>query len=220
MSRLLFVVIVVVCVLPDRADAQWVGSYGDYYGYGGYGWGTTPEEAAYRGFAEALRARGEAQRAAADAALRYEEARSKYIENLGKWADTYSSLERQRIGARNLEKERRREELKRRLEVRRKLSESSRLSPSEFDPTTGFIKWPDALTTSLYKDDRQRLEELLTLQRYSRGRPDIAVECDRIILKLHARLSGQFKNLLPIQWTTANRFLRSLRGEVARLFRR
>tara|TARA_R110002072_G_scaffold303108_2_gene493907 strand:- start:88681 stop:89355 length:675 start_codon:yes stop_codon:yes gene_type:complete len=224
MSRLLTLTLLVTISLVTAARAQWNDSYAGYYGYGnyGYGWGTatTPQEAAYRGFAEALRARAEAQRAAADATLKYEEARSKYIDNQRKWADTYSSLERSRIGAKNLEKERRREELQRRLEIRRKLAARSRLSPAEFDPATGFIKWPDAIMTRPYVDDRQRLEELLVLQRYSRGRPEIAVETDKVVLKLQATLDRQFKSLHPSQWATANRFLRSLRSEVARLFRR
>jgi len=223
MSRLLtFMLLAVVFQLPTAVRAQRIDSYAGYYGYGGYGWGTatTPQEAAYRGFAEALRARAEAQRAAADAALKYEEARSQYIENQGKWADTYSSLERSRIGARNLKKERQREELRKRLEIRHKQAERSRMSPSEFDPTTGFVKWPDALTTGLYLKDRQRLEELLVLQRYSRGRPEVALESEKTVISMQATLDRQFKSLHPSQWIAANRFLRSLRSEVARLFRR
>jgi len=230
MSRLLLPILVaLICQLPSITQAQWGNSYADSYGYGaygygayGYGWGTatTPQEAAYRGFAEALRARAEAQRAAADTALKYEEARSKYIENRQKWADTYPSLERTRIGEQNLEKERRREKLRRRLEIRHAQAVRSRMSPSEFDPTTGFVKWPDALMAPTYLEHRQRLEELLVLQRYSRGRPEIAVESEKTVIAMQATLDREFKSLHPSQWMTANRFLRSLRREVARLFRK
>ena len=103
--------------------------------------------------------------------------------------DTYLARQRILIARRNREAEERRERARRLAEFRKsRPRDQHRLSPSEFDPTTGYVAWPDILLTDTYAKDRKRLEELLVLQRYTRGKPEIGVELVQVIDRMYERL--------------------------------
>lgn len=141
--------------------APWAMRYGYGYPYG-YG-GVTPYGDARRGMADLVRARGYATEQYSKALLNQEEARSKYLENQQKWLQMYH--ERRRLGEERQEQRNKeiRESRERYLAYLRS-QEPDRLSPSQLNPNSGKLDWPEALKASAYNTLRSDLEGLFTVR--------------------------------------------------------
>lgn len=137
------------------AQAYYRGGYPGY-GYGGGYHASTAAEGYARGMAEAVRAQGEKNLNDSRAAINREDARSKYLDNRVKAAETY--WERRKVYDKEMA-EQRYQEGQRRLDQRNRVM-LKELSPDQFNLTTGAVAWPGLLKDPSYNDFRKPLDEL------------------------------------------------------------
>ncbi len=131
---------------------------GNYY----YGAGYSPVEGVQRGFASVLRGAGEAAESFSRARINNEEARSKYIDNKMKWTEMYWKRKRFAEAQRAQDYY---EEQEKRLEwmASRRNRSPETLMPSQYNPQTGFIEWPEPLQDLAFADLRSAIEEQLQI---------------------------------------------------------
>lgn len=214
--------LVVTSASSSTADAQvrlrWFRSPFYYagvpYPYGRYGYRFTsnPIEGARYGMAEVIRARGQAYEARARGMINYEEARSKYLDNRKKWTETYWELKRMGEAERRKEFE----ETRARQEAYLAAKGSSyppRLSPSELDPTTGKIYWPEPLTADIYAELREELEELFVLRAYTGSSRRYGAEIHEKARAMQGLLKEQIRSMPTGEYIAARNFLESLAFE-------
>jgi len=218
---LLVVSLLGLCWLP--ADAQvyrgpgvrWyvpggVGpAYG--YGYGGYG-ATTPAQGYMQGMSEVIRAQGEANKSTAEARIANEQARSAYIDNQKKWAETYYAKRKMYEQAQDEQRARDREQRDRYLASQRRTA-PPRLNRSQFDAVTGFIDWPTTLTGDAYADQRKKVEELLVARKYTGTTDESANELRSLVRSMQAELRGHINDMPANDYLAARRFLEGLYHE-------
>lgn len=177
-----------------------------------YGFSSTPVEAARRGLADVIRARGEAYERTTRGLANYEEARSTYIENRRKWQQAY----RQRQQEAEAERRRKFREKREAWEKYRETKGSSyppRLSPDELDPTTGKIYWPDALQTENYAELRRELQELLLLRAQAGSSRAYASEIHEKARAMLRKLKDHVREMPAPEYIAARNFLESLAWE-------
>ena len=187
--------------------------YGRPAVYGGYPtYSSTPMEGAGYGVSEVIRARGEAAESASRAINNVEDARSKYMDNVTKWTRTY--WERKRTGEAELAKDR-----DKRLAARdtylssRKPASLPRLGPSQLDPATGRLDWPDALMDDQYMKSRTKLEELFLLRAHTSTTTDLTREIHAAADDMRFQLKRNIRKLRPNEYIAARKFLDGLAYE-------
>jgi hypothetical protein len=183
------------------------------YPYGAYGnFSSTAMEGAQRGMADMLRARGQAEESRAKAMIDYEEARSKYIDNKAKWTKT--KLERQRMAqaARQEHYAKKRATREKYLAAKR-TSTTTRLSPSQLDPTSGKVYWPDALKDDKYAGQRNELDELFVLRAHIGTTPDLSSRVHETARKMQSKLKGDIRKIPAHEYIAARKFLDGLARE-------
>jgi hypothetical protein len=189
------------------------GLYGGY-GYGGYGWGGGGTAAANyaQGMSQVIRAQGQYNKDTAESKIKYEEARTKYIDNQKKWSETYFAMreENQAKQAAKFEKSRYSQET---------LTQAARsgipkpLSGQAYDPISGRVTWPETLQTSEYAETRKDVEQLLELRASTSsngGSGGYSAKIHENIEKMIAILKGNIHNLPTHDYISARKFLDSL----------
>jgi len=148
-----------------------------------------------------------------NAALKYEETRSKYIDNRLKWQKAYyemTSNYQTHVEERNT----------RQVAVRDQWLENrtsgapARLSPSQFKPSTGNITWPEALQGDDFAADRKRIEELFELRAHSSGGTHVSHEIRLKADDMLTSLKQHVTEIAPNEYVSARKFLDSLSYEV------
>lgn len=185
-----------------------------YGGYGGYGYGGvgTAFSAQENARANTIRAQGEYNVMNTAAMSNYEDARSKYIDNLDKWTQVYS--ERQRALAAQKEADREaalaaRERAKE-FQASRPPSGPPRLTTSQLDPSTGRIQWPTALMTASFEGQRKSLDTLFEIRVHTSTNPDLASKVDKAVSEMKDSLRAKIREIPSQDYLEARRFLDSL----------
>lgn len=181
------------------------GGYGYVWPYYGYG---------YRryGLADIIRARSQAAKNYAEAQIRYQQARSKYIDNQKKWLETYYERKRLAEAARRA----RIEERKARAKRSRLLSKPEphpRLSADELDPNTGKLTWPVLLRKSEFAASRKRLEELFELRLQTGMTPDLTKKIYARAQEMRVKLIDKVRTVSGREYIDARRFLERMAHE-------
>jgi len=155
--------LVALCFLDaDAADAQWVGPYGGYRGYGSYyplnyGGGTVAGSYA-TGMGSLIRAQGAYNEMTAQAAQSAQAAYSMALDNRLKAAQTYDEL--QRLNRQRVAEQKQRES---EIWVRNvPPPKRPRLTTSQLDPVTGEINWNPLLLDPKFQTYRDQLQALFT----------------------------------------------------------
>lgn len=216
--------IAVVCLQLQPADAQfvgrarvgvrgvgvspWVYGGGGYrhrygYGYGGYGYGNSAG-GELMGLSTVIRA-------SSDSMLKYEETRSKYIDNRVKWQKAYydmTSSYQKHVEEKNAKES----AIRDKYLANRPSGAPARLSASQFDDVTGQVAWPSALQADSFGAARHRVEQLLE-QRARAGGPETSRELRHEISGMLVSLKDQISDFPPADYISARKFLDSLTYE-------
>lgn len=204
--------------------------YSPWYGYGGGyytgnwgGWGDTQSSL--------IRAQGQAQLDKSKSMVNYEEARSQYLDNQKKLADTYvarqkaqraynqerAAMEKEQAEKRDAEMQKRKEQ----NEARRKSGQpvyyeagftdsGATLSATQLNPATGKISWPEALMSSEYAASREKMQQLFTLRDSTGATSEISQEIYTEAQKMKSQLRGNIREMLPNDYLSARRFIEGL----------
>jgi hypothetical protein len=180
-----------------------------------HGWwyhGSTAAESYLRGVAAVTRARGEYNLMTSQASIYNEEARRLSLENHTRTVQTYYDGRKMNREARAAERGPRatQEDLTRLA----KTAAPSRLNDTQFNPATGRIAWPAALRGDEYAAHRAEIEALF-VQRASSGSigPQQRDHVGQATGTMLVLLKGQIRELSPMEYSTARRFLESLTYE-------
>lgn len=188
--------------------------FGMGYGLGGYGWGGgwgggTAYGNAAQGMSQMIRAQGEYNKDTAESYIKYEDARTKYIDNQKKWTETFFAM-REQNQAKQAEKFEKNRHSAETLTLAARSGVPRPLSTEAFDPVTGRITWPDALMASDYAALREDVEHQLELRTTTSGGGQYAMKLREDIEKMIALLKSQIQNLPTHDYITARKFLDSL----------
>ena len=187
-------------------------SRGNYGNYPQYGYSSTRAEGVGRGMADVIRSRGESAESVSRATINREEARSKYIDNQLKWAETYQK--RKAMGREQRDRRSAEERVKRDHWLStRKSNLPPRLGPSQLDPVTGKINWPVTLLGKDYAEQRSILEELFVIRAHTSANPEMAQRVHTASRKMQDVLKAYIRDIPPQQYIASRTFLDSLGRE-------
>lgn len=179
---------------------------GPYSGTGAYGQGTgTP-------LADVIRADGEFTLNRASSALTYEEARSRYIDNILKWQNAYFTYRRQGQGVRASRAQEQRAVRDRWL-ASGVTTGPARLTSTQLDPTTSRLYWPKLLQEPAFAAGREKLEQLFELRSTSRDSAGVSAEIRETARAMQAQLKLAIRDAVPSDYLEARRFLDSVAAE-------
>jgi hypothetical protein len=143
--------------------------------------------------------------------LIYEEARSKYIDNMRKWTREYARM-------REAAEMYRREKLARERhspEALAKAAELPRLSREQYDPVTGALMWPDALKGDEFAAERQEIEQLFEWYARTSQRADAATRIRELTDEMSEHLRNNIDSLTATDFVAARKFLDAMEATVA-----
>ncbi|QDU09589.1 hypothetical protein [Gimesia aquarii] len=204
---------------------RWYGGgyYGGYYGRGYYG--------GWNDGSSLVRAQGQALVDRSKAMVNYEDARSKYIDNQKKVAETYVARQKAQREAIQLQSQineerakQRQAALDRQAEKNRKMRESglspylnasasqdkATLTASQFNPATGKINWPESLMGEEYKASREKIQELFSLRNSTGVTSTLSQQISDEAQVMKNILRGQIRNMLPNDYLSARGFIEGL----------
>jgi len=189
------------------ANGVYRGAYNPWWGYGG---GTTAYGNYQRGMADVMRARGQYDLNRAKAAKEYEDARSKYIDNQTKWLEEYN--QRKRIGEaqRQQEQAAKRETINRGRSARAAAHSQELPVPSQIDPDTGQIDWPDVLQEPRYAAGTKQLDTLLKQWADGQNEATLAPQVEVAAEQLQSQLHANIRDYPANDFIAADRLLTSL----------
>lgn len=195
-----------------------VGGFGLGYGMGGYGgygyggWGG----AAYGGvaannmqaYSQVIRANGQWKKDTAEADIKYEEARSKYIDNKEKWVKTWQEMREQyqTKKADDLERQKHSPEV---LTAAARSGRPTPLSAESLDPITGKIHWPEVLQSDDYAAPRQALDQLFEVRSQAAG-SGTSIKINETTSQMLEILRSNIQNVPTGEYLVARKFLESL----------
>ena len=213
MMRFLLIVGALTLV-PNLADAQYYGGYG---GYGG-GWidnrASTPAESYARGMADVIRSSGAANLLNSEAASRYEDARSKNLDNRVKYAETYYEKRRIHDAYMSEQTEKTREYLYRRAERGPSIE---RLTPAELDPVSGKVSWPLVLRDEPFDAYRKKLDAAFSQRETSLGAigTQAYIDIQETISAMEAELKQRIRDYPSAEYLKARDLLKRLAYEAS-----
>lgn len=182
---------------PPQSVVQYSG--GDYHA-------STAEEGIANGFANIVRSAGQANLSNAQAASEAERARQAYIQNRALATQTYFDMRRMNAQYRN---ETRRKPLSQEQYIRlAKEAAPDRLSPSDLDPFSGKIQWPQQLQSDTYAKHREQLESLY--QQRARGNLQTYQDIKLACANFNAALKANLNSMSPMDFVRAKNFIDSL----------
>lgn len=200
-------------VVPYRVNLG-VGPFGaGVYPYGyNYGGGYSPVEGYQRGMADVIRARGQAAENLARARLNAEQARSQYIKNQKEWTEVYWERKRRAEAelAKDYAEDRKRRE--RWLKAKRGRKPET-LPPSQYDPQSGTLQWPDALQEPVYAELRRQIEAELELQAET-GTTSNTPKIRQLADEMKGLLKNRIDDMSPNQYIASRKFLDRLENQV------
>lgn len=187
------------------ATASWFMPYG--YGYGSAG--TTAAQSYMLGMSQVIRAQGEANVNNSAAAINYEQARGAYIENSKKWTEAY--YQRKELYQKSeADKAARARQSRDNYLASLKTAPSQSLAPSQLDPVTGHILWPEALAGDAYAAQRRKVEELVQIRRYTGMTELLAQQLSMVARDMQSELRMHISEMPANAYLAARKFLDGL----------
>jgi hypothetical protein len=163
-------------VFAPAADAQYIdvnayhrpytpyGAVGAYgyggYGYGAYGAGTTAGGSMATGMGNYIRSQGAYNQMTAAAMKDVQKAKSMELDNKLKASQTYEQM--REVNQRYVDEKKAREKAAYASNV--PPPKRPRLTPSQLDPVTGEIRWPQVLMAPQFAPYREKLQTLFTMR--------------------------------------------------------
>lgn len=190
------------------ANGMYGGAYNAYGGWGGGG--TTAAESYQRGMADVMRARGEYDYYRAKASKEYEDARSVYIDNQTKWLAAYNQRKRMGQAQRQQEQAERRDAINRGRSARAAAREQDLPVPSQIDPDTGQVDWPDVLQEPRYSEETEKLNSLLGRWAAGEDASILAPEVVKAAEMLQSQLHTNIRDYPANDFIDADRLLTSI----------
>lgn len=207
-----FMLAVAVAFIAGQVSAQssGYGSYGGgggYYGpYGGAYTASTAEEGMANGFANVIRSAAQANLTNAQAATQAQDAVTKYLDNRTLATQTYFNMRQMNSQYRAAE---RGKPLSMEQYVRLAKQEApDRMSPSQLDPFTGQIQWPQQLMGASFAPLRTKLEALYKQRALGDLQTYAAIK--EACAAMSAELTRNIKQMAPMDFVVARNFVDSL----------
>jgi hypothetical protein len=199
---------VTVTPVPAVAPGSWGGS-GYSSGGSAYGAGSTAFGSAAAGMSDWVRSRGQANLLNSEASINLEAARRADMENNAIAAQGYfegrlmnNAYRAQLASPRATEAD---------LIRYAKQSLPKTLSPSELDPVTGEINWPELLADNLYQADRQKLERMFAYRvKLGQLSREQRMELEQVAQNMQAVLKKNINAYAPQEYVDAKKFLEQL----------
>ncbi len=180
-----------------------------------WGWGpsyhsSTAAESYQRGFADVVRSAGAANLMNSAAMKNVEDARSKYIDNRLQATQTYFEMKRINKDYRDANAAPR--PTSEQLHRLAKQQTPGTLPPTDLDPVTGAIAWPEVLTTDVYAPYRESLEALYADRASTGGQVGYEQyqQIRKTVNEMQDELKGHINDMPPQVFSQANAFLKKL----------
>lgn len=185
------------------------GGYG--YGYGGYGlggWGgaQTPISAGLTGMGNLVRAEGAYNEASAKSLVYQEQAREKYLENQKIAIANRQTLQRA-SAARNAEQAAENKAARAKAEAFESTHRTPPMMPSEYNATTGQIRWPDILKAPEYDGPRGEIDGLFKSGMKTESAAETAAKVQTAVGHMKDTLRGQITSIPLNEYSECRRFL-------------
>jgi hypothetical protein len=198
-------------LLASRAaNAQQLAFSPWWIGAGSYGGGTADGNFLF-GMSQVIRAQGDYNLQTATGLVNYEEARSRYIENVNKWTQAYFQMRE----ANQSYQIQTRERNKHSPQALAKAAEIPQLGRDELDPVTGKLHWPDALMSDQFAKYRDEIDHLFELRAVTSLRADAAAKLRAATQEMTEILRSNIDNLTVADFVAARKFLDRLEASVA-----
>jgi hypothetical protein len=198
--------------VPAPYAPGYVGPWGrPYHGYHA----STAAESFMRGAASLTRAHGAYNLMSSQAAINYQHATSQGLDNFKKNAETYFDVREINRAAR--EKERGPRPTQETLARLARQTAPGRLDAEQLDAATGSVAWPAALQGEQFAPYRAQIEKLLSEGAAeggmgAAGRQQIKYTTGAMLVVL----KSQIREMPPMEYSGAKRFLESLAYEAQR----
>lgn len=197
------------------------GGGGGFGGGGGWGWGgwngvgSTAAGSYYTGLGNAIRSQGQFNLDTSAAAINMTEAERRRIENSKQWTETF--FEKRRINQAYRDSQRRPAGNSETWVRLAQAGTPQRLSPSELDPVTGRINWPQGLLNEVYAAERQKVDELFADRALAHGAigPQAHSQIATSINAMLATLKSLIRQYETNQYIATRNFLNSLNFEAS-----
>src|SRR5258708_20593770 len=192
------------------ANAQQVAISPWWFGGGNYGGGTVDGNF-LSGLSQVIRAQGDYNAETAAGLVSFEDARSRYIDNVNKWTQAYFQMREAnqsfQIQMRELNKHS--------PQALAKAAEVPQLGRDELDPVTGKLNWPDALMSDQFAKYRDEIDHLFELRAVTSLRADAAAKLRVATQDMTEMLRSNIDNLTVADFVAARKFLDRLESSVA-----
>ena len=206
------------CVQAGSAEAQF------YYGFGGYGAGTTPIGGALAGAGISMMGAGQFMQGAGQfnalsgqAAISYQQAYSMAIDNRLKYEQAYFPSRRNNASARAEMAGMRPHYSPEQYAADNHARTPGRLLPSEWYPSAGVFNWPKTLANDEFGDDRTRIEALFVARDAEPSAAGLGTANYREIKQAITMMSDHLHSLIhemsPDEYIPSSKFLKSLEFE-------
>src|SRR5579872_3279977 len=192
-----------VAVAPVVTGMPWFAGGG--YGY--YGGGTAAGNY-FMGLAQVIRAEGQYNAMTAQGMVSYEEARSKYIDNVNRWTQAYFQM-REANDAYQRQKFARTKHSRETLAMVAASDVPLRLSSYDLDPISGKINWPAPLLEAQYDGLRSDLDQLFAT-RATTSQTGTSAPIHEDIRQLRDALRSNIETMPANDYIAARKFLDSL----------
>jgi hypothetical protein len=179
--------------------------------YGGWGTGgvTTAAGSAMNGMASAISARGDANLANSAAAMNLTQAQSQEIQNRQQATNTYFELRETNKAAQDAE--RGPNPTMQQLVSAAREGLPAALSPSQMDPVTGKVNWPDVLQADEFQSQRAQVDQLMA-KLASHGSLSYTDRSSvrQVVEAMYHQMNAEIRQLTPQDYMTGRKFLNSL----------
>lgn len=183
------------------------------YPWGGYYHAATEAESVANGMSNVIASAGQANLLNSAAARNYEEARSRALDNRLKATSTYFEL--RRMNREYVAAERGPKPSSEQMFRLARERAPDRLNSNQLDPLTGRIYWPVILEQDVYREYREKLDELFGVRAKYHGQigPEQYLELQHTARSLEAELKARIKEYTPMDYSNAKKVIESLAYE-------
>jgi hypothetical protein len=177
-------------------------------GGGSYGGGTADGNFMF-GMSQVIRAEGDYNLQTAQGMINYEEARSKYIENVNKWTQAYFQM-REANQAYQIERAQRNRHSPETMALVAASDRPRRLDSDELDPVTGRISWPEGLMGERFAELRADIEHNFELRAWTSRSPGTAAKIHDDARLMTDLLREEIENMPAREFIEARKFIDAL----------
>ena len=183
--------------------------YGAGGGWHGGGGGTTVAGSALNGMSQVISAAGQYNLATSAAAVNMTQAQSNAMQNQVQSCNTFWEL--QNIGRAQRAAERGPRSTPEQLARLARMGIPKELTPSQMDPVSGRLNWPDALQDASFDSERREVDELFgKLATYGALGHSDRGQAREVVGAMFEGLKAQVRQIPPQEYVASRNFLQSL----------